>query len=116
MFGCRLTLKPNILKDIFTEQILRLNPHVQDRSQVERLLQDIKLELDYDDLGRKFFKRLKGVNSEIKLINFDNFNDNVFHVTTELTCKNGHEVIAVVFLKKDSSERKISTLYVKPDY
>ena len=31
-------------------------------------------------------------------------------------CKNSHEVIAVAFLKKDSSERKISTLYVKPDY
>lgn len=31
-------------------------------------------------------------------------------------CKNGHEIIAVTFLKKDSSERKISTLYVKPDY
>lgn len=30
-------------------------------------------------------------NSEIKLIDFDNFNNNVFHVTTELTCKNGED-------------------------
>lgn len=81
----------NILKDIFTEQILKLNPHIKDKSQVERLLQDIKLELDYDDLGREFFKRLKGINSEIKLIDFDNFSNNVFHVTTELTCKNGED-------------------------
>lgn len=81
----------NILKDVFIEQILKLNPEIQDRTQAERLLQDIKLELDYDDLGREFFKRLKGINSEIKLIDFDNFNNNVFHVTTELTCKNGED-------------------------
>lgn len=31
-------------------------------------------------------------------------------------CKDGYKVVAVAFLKKDSSERKISTLYVKPDH
>ena len=81
----------NILRDIFAEQIFKLNPEIQDKSQVERLIQDIKLELDYDNLGREFFKRLKGINSDTKLIDFDNFNNNVFHVTTELVCKNGED-------------------------
>lgn len=81
----------NILKSIFTKQILKLNPEIQNDSQVERLLQDIKLELDYDDLGREFFKRLKDGKDGIRLIDLDNFANNQFHVTTELTCKSGED-------------------------
>ena len=81
----------NILRRVFSEQIKKLNPQLSDDSLPSRLIQDIRLELDYDDLGREFFKRLKGINSEIKLIDFDNFKNNVFHVTTELTCKNGED-------------------------
>ena len=78
----------NILTEIFAEQIKKLNPDIKDDSQINRLLQDIKLELDYDDLGREFFKRLTNKSGEIKLIDLDNFNNNVFHITTEQTCKN----------------------------
>lgn len=79
----------NILKNIFFESIKRLNPEITDDATIERLLQDIILELDYDDLGRKFFERLQ--NGEIKLIDFENFNNNTFSVSTEVTCKNGED-------------------------
>ena len=46
--------------------------------------------MDYEDLGREFFKALTAT-SGIKLIDFKNFYNNSFHVTTELTCKNGDE-------------------------
>ncbi|CAN5676296.1 DEAD/DEAH box helicase family protein [soil metagenome] len=46
--------------------------------------------MDYDDLGRDFYKALTAT-SGIKLIDFKNLHNNCFHVTTELTCKNGDE-------------------------
>lgn len=81
----------NILKNIFRESIQKLNPSITDPQAIDRLLEDIKLELNYDDLGREFFKRLMGKSGEIKLIDLDNFNNNVFHITTEQTCKNNED-------------------------
>lgn len=58
--------------------------------EIKRLQEELTLKLDYDDLGRDFFKALTAT-SGIKLIDFHDFNNNSFHVTTELTCKNGDE-------------------------
>ncbi len=79
----------NIFKDIFVESLLRINPDT-DSEEIERILDEINLELDYEDLGKKFYERLTAT-SGIKLIDFRNFDNNSFHVTTELTCKNGDE-------------------------
>jgi type I restriction enzyme R subunit len=79
----------NIFPAIFRESITRINPSIQE-SEIDRLLDEITLQLDYDDLGRDFYKSLVAT-SGIKLIDFTNFNNNSFHVTTELTCKNGDE-------------------------
>jgi len=50
------------------------------------------LELGQDDLGKAFYNRLidKG-NSAYKIIDWENFNKNSFHICTELTCKNGED-------------------------
>ncbi|WKW45428.1 type I restriction endonuclease [Myroides sp. JBRI-B21084] len=79
----------NIFEDIFVESIRRINPVVHE-SELKVLLDELSLELDYEDLGEKFYQRLTA-KSGIKLIDFKNFNNNSFHVTTELTCKNGDE-------------------------
>lgn len=79
----------NIFEDIFSQSILKLNPHL-DASDIKRILDEISLELDYEDLGQKFYQRLTR-GAGIKLIDFQNFSNNSFHVTTELTCKNGDE-------------------------
>lgn len=79
----------NILKDIFVDSVKRLNPSITKDSEIDRLLKDISLELGYDDLGREFFKRLQ--NGEPKIIDLENFNNNVFHVSTEVTCQNGED-------------------------
>ncbi len=79
----------NIFEGIFSQSILKLNPHL-DASDVKRILDEISLELDYEDLGQKFYQRLTS-GAGIKLIDFQNFSNNSFHVTTELTCKNGDE-------------------------
>lgn len=50
-------------------------------------MDEITFQLDYDDLGGDFYKSLTA-SSGVKLINFNN---NPFHVTTVLKCKNGDE-------------------------
>ncbi|WP_300319560.1 type I restriction endonuclease [Idiomarina sp.] len=79
----------NIFQELFSSAILKINPGIEPED-VSRLLEDIKLELDNEDLGRAFFERLTD-RSNIKLIDFENFNNNSFHVVTELTCQNGDE-------------------------
>lgn len=79
----------NIFPDLFILSISKINPGV-DVHEIERLLAELTLKLDFDDLGREFYKSLT-TTSGIKLIDFENFNNNSFHVTTELTCKNGED-------------------------
>ncbi|OYQ44291.1 type I restriction endonuclease subunit R [Flavobacterium aurantiibacter] len=79
----------NIFVDIFTENIQRINPHLEPND-VKRLLEDIILVLDNEDLGEAFYKMLVS-NSGIKLIDFTDFDNNSFHVITELTYKNGDD-------------------------
>lgn len=79
----------NIFPQIFRESIARINPAATP-ADIDRHLEEIGLKLDYDDLGREFYKALTAT-SGIKLIDFRNFANNSFHVTTELPCKNGDE-------------------------
>lgn len=82
-------LDTNIFPELFNSAILKINPGIEP-DDVTRLLEDIKLELDNEDLGRAFFDRLTD-RSNTKLIDFENFSNNSFHVVTELTCQNGDE-------------------------
>ena len=49
--------KTNIATDIFSETILKINSHVQ-VSDIKKLLDEITLVLDYDDIGRTFYQML----------------------------------------------------------
>lgn len=79
----------NIFPDIFIDSLCRINPDLS-ADDARRVLTDITLELDNEDLGKAFFERLNSL-SGIKLIDFKNFNKNSFHVVTELPCINGDE-------------------------
>lgn len=79
----------NIFPDLFTDAISKINPDLP-ADEIPRLLADVKLLLDNEDLGKAFYERLTE-RSGIKLIDFENFNNNSFHVVTELTCKNGDD-------------------------
>lgn len=79
----------NLFHSIFVESVCRINPGME-IGDAEMLFNEIRLKLDYEDLGREFYKALTAT-SGVKLIDFNNFDNNSFHVTTELTCKNGDE-------------------------
>lgn len=79
----------NIFPTIFKESIQKINTDMSD-DEVSRLLEDIAVSLEFDDLGRDFYQRLTS-SSGLKLIDFENFNNNSFHITTELIYKSGEE-------------------------
>lgn len=79
----------NILVEIFKTQFLKLNNYASEED-FKRELNNIKLELDQNDLGKSFFKRLNDQNDFV-LVDWDNFSNNTFHIGLEVTCKNGND-------------------------
>ena len=79
----------NIFPEQFRIAIARINPEME-ADDITRLLADVKLLLDNEDLGKAFYEKLTE-RSGIRLIDFENFDNNSFHVVTELTCKNGDD-------------------------
>ena len=81
----------NILKNIFETQFKKLNPAaVANGVTPESVLSEIRKELDDDDLGRQFYKRLTSV-SPVRLVDFEHPENNTYHCTAEFTCKNGDD-------------------------
>jgi len=79
----------NIFPALFHEAIARINPDASPED-IERARQEISLLLGYEDLGKAFFERLTR-STGLRLIDFADFDNNSFHVVTELTCKNGDD-------------------------
>ncbi|MDD5457840.1 MAG: type I restriction endonuclease [Phycisphaerae bacterium] len=81
----------NIFPEIFKESIFKINRDADiEYNDIDRLLADVSLLLDNEDLGHAFYERLIE-KSGIKLIDFKHFHENSFHVVTELTYKNGDD-------------------------
>ncbi|WQT15267.1 DEAD/DEAH box helicase family protein [Helicobacter pylori] len=71
----------NILIDRFTQAFNRLNP----TKNAKDSLTEIKKRLNYDDLGKSFYEYL--LKSEHQIIDFDNPNNNLYEMMTELPYK-----------------------------
>ena len=79
----------NILVSVFKEQFLKFNNYLTEED-FERELANIKLELDQNDLGRSFYRRLQGQEDAI-YIDWEYPEVNTFHVALEVTCQNGQD-------------------------
>lgn len=80
----------NIFTDIFLKSIQDINKNLEEED-ARRLLSELSLTLDNEDLGKAFYERIIQ-KTGIKIIDFENFSDNNnFNVVTELPCKNGEE-------------------------
>lgn len=82
-------INTNIFPELFLPAIAKINPYLG-QDDVRRLLGEVKLTLDNEDLGKAFYEKLIA-SSGPKLIDFECFNNNSFHVVTELTYKNGDD-------------------------
>ena len=78
-------LDTNIFTDVFLKSVLKINDGLTEND-AKRLLDEISLSLDNEDLGKAFYRRLTQ-KSGAKLVDFENFDNNTFNVVTELTYK-----------------------------
>lgn len=79
----------NIFTTVFTDSISKINPGIE-YSDAKRLLDEVSLLLDNEDLGKAFYEKITE-RSGIRLIDFENFENNTFNVVTELPCKKDDE-------------------------
>ncbi|CAN5345934.1 hypothetical protein BH10BAC4_BH10BAC4_11060 [soil metagenome] len=79
----------NIFKDIFYKSIGKINPALSE-ADIKRFYDEIALCLENEDLGKSFYEKLVD-QSGTRLLDFDNFDNNSFHVVSELTCKKDEE-------------------------
>ncbi|UWD34430.1 HsdR family type I site-specific deoxyribonuclease [Mesomycoplasma molare] len=77
----------NIEINIFKSQFKKLNPNFD--QDIDKVLREIKWSLNNDDLGKDFYNNL--VSQNVKLIDFENISNNVFHFSAELEFSNGDE-------------------------
>lgn len=87
--GASWDKQTNIFPALFCSSLARINPAVE-ADDIDRLLAEVKLLLDNEDLGQAFYDRLTE-RSGTCLIDFENFDNNSFHVVTELPCRNGDD-------------------------
>jgi type I restriction enzyme R subunit len=79
----------NIFTDIFNKSIQKINPELSD-GDIKRFYDEVSLCLENEDIGKVFYEKLFS-KSGIRLIDFENFDNNSFHVVTELTYKKDDE-------------------------
>ena len=81
----------NIFKELFFKSVAKINADKElSDDELKRVYVDTAVLLENEDLGKAFYERLTQ-KSGIKLIDFENFDNNTFNVVTELTYKNGDE-------------------------
>jgi len=77
-------IETNIFTGILKKSVQNINPSAKPE-EIDRLLEEIILSLDNEDLGKTFYEKLTN-KSGLKLIDFSDFSKNSFHVVTELPC------------------------------
>ncbi len=79
----------NIVPSLFRRSLSKINPEANEAT-IESATGELSLLLDNEDLGKAFYERITET-SGLKIIDFDDFDRNSFHVVTEFTCKNDDE-------------------------
>ncbi len=74
----------NIFTKVFESSIQAINPSLS-ATEVDQVYKDVAISLENEDLGKAFYEKLVS-RSGAKLIDFENFDNNSFHVVTELPC------------------------------
>ena len=81
----------NIFRNIFRESINKINNKEFSIDETDKIISELEIQLANDDLGKAFYNTLiNGING-IKLVDFDDVDNNTFNVVTELTYKNGED-------------------------
>lgn len=78
----------NILREVFAEAYVRLNADKTKEDALRYIDNVLVPMLNNNDLGQQFYKKLVAQSTGEVLVDFDNFDNNTFHVATEVDCTN----------------------------
>lgn len=81
----------NIFYALFQESINRINATEYSIDEVKKILEELKIKLSNDDLGKAFFELLQKGYNGIKLIDYVDISQNSYVVVTELPYENGDD-------------------------
>ena len=81
----------NIFYALFQESINRINATEFSIDEVKKIVEELKIKLSNDDLGKAFFEFLQKGYNGIKLIDYVDISLNSYVVVTELPYENGED-------------------------
>jgi len=81
----------NIFYALFQEAINRINRTKLDINEIKKIVEELKIKLSNDDLGKAFYEYLQKGYNGIKLIDFENIEKNSYVIVTELPYENGDD-------------------------
>ena len=81
----------NIFRNVFNNSINKINNIDLSIEETDKIIEELEILLSNDDLGKAFYNILLNGFNGIKLIDFEDENNNYFNMVTELTYKNGEE-------------------------
>ena len=89
----QLDIETNICRDSFRVAINKINGTELTCKDIDFIISDLKNLLDAEDLGRSFYEKLftgtAFAGETIRLIDFENLENNIFEVMTEVSYRNG---------------------------
>jgi len=81
----------NIFYDLFCDSLNRINDAGLSLDETKKVIDELKIKLDNDDLGKAFFTILQKGMDDLRLIDFENPENNSYVVVTELPYENGED-------------------------
>ena len=87
----QVDIRNNIFTNIFKESINRINNSNLSNDEIQKILDEITLLLDNEDLGKSFYNILVYGYKGIRLIDFKDIDNNNFNCVTELPYVNGDD-------------------------
>ncbi|MGG4343692.1 type I restriction endonuclease [Paenibacillus lautus] len=83
----------NIFVDAFRDALNRINGTTLSALEVNKIIEELKISLSADDLGRDFYSKILFGCNGIKLVDFERASGkgNTYQIVTELTYKNGSD-------------------------
>lgn len=81
----------NIFRNVFRSSINKINNTDLSMEETDKIITELEIQLSNEDLGKVFYNTLINGYNGLKLIDFDNIDNNTYNVVTELVYKNGED-------------------------
>ena len=81
----------NIFRNVFRSSINKINNTDLSMEETDKIITELEIQLSNEDLGKAFYNTLTNGYNGLKLIDFENIDNNTYNVVTELVYKNDED-------------------------